>query len=257
MTKQKSKGAGGKLARSEIIQARLSTKIKFAVEILARMEKRTVSSLIETLIDEASATRTLKVFTRSDELIESVPVRNFVHDIWQCGDDMLQFIALACAQPELLTDEEEKWWSLISKTPYFWKCVEVMLLDENDNEIGREWEPLRALECLIEKNLREYWSDLKGGKLTKNDLPAGDQVGEKIICKDKPMLQKKVDFKSFLKQLKKISKNNRDKDVLEAIAVLEKYGQHNDGKNFHEIFGDKYGSTDFLVSYTPAKSHDD
>jgi len=257
MIKKKAKGAGGKLARSEIIQARLSPKIKFAAEILARMEKRTLSSLIETLIDEASSHRAVKLYTGGDELFKNYPVKNFVHDIWECGDEMLQFIGLACVQPELLTDEEEKLWSIIAKTPYFWKCVEVMLVDENDKEIGREWEPLRSVDCLVEKNLREYWLGLKSGKLTKDDLPVADQIGEKIACKDKAMLQKKVDFGSWLNQLKKITKNNHDKDVLEAIAVLEKFDQHNEGENFPDIFGngDAEGSTELFVSYTKAKSN--
>ena len=40
------KGGGGKLNRSEIIQARLDPKLHMAAEIMARAERRTLSSFI-------------------------------------------------------------------------------------------------------------------------------------------------------------------------------------------------------------------
>src|ERR1700730_16830959 len=50
----KKKGAGGKLSRSEILQARLNPKLRFTVELMARLERRTVSSFIEGLIEKAA-----------------------------------------------------------------------------------------------------------------------------------------------------------------------------------------------------------
>lgn len=52
-TKAPSKGNGGKLNRSAIIQARIDPKLHMAAEIMAHYERRTLSSLIETLILKA------------------------------------------------------------------------------------------------------------------------------------------------------------------------------------------------------------
>ena len=75
---------------------------------------------------------------------------------------------------ELLTDEEKKTWNLISDTLYFWECVEVILVDEKNNEIGKEWEPIYSISGFIPENLREYWAPLKNGELIRKDLPSPD-----------------------------------------------------------------------------------
>lgn len=48
------KGGGGKLNRSEILQARLNPKLRLGAEIMVRSQRRTLSSLIETLIEAAT-----------------------------------------------------------------------------------------------------------------------------------------------------------------------------------------------------------
>src|SRR5579872_1699710 len=54
------KGGGGKLNRSEIIQARLDPKLHMAAEIMARSERRTLSSFIEKTIEQSARNNKVK-----------------------------------------------------------------------------------------------------------------------------------------------------------------------------------------------------
>src|SRR3989338_4657222 len=99
MTKQKSKGGGGKLARSEIIQARLSPKIKFAAEILARRENRTLSSLIETLIDNESCSRWVELQKINAGAPQKCTIGDLVTRIWR-PDEMVRFVGFALMMRE-------------------------------------------------------------------------------------------------------------------------------------------------------------
>ena len=47
------KGGGGNLARSQVVTVRFDPKLKFAAEMAARQQRRTISSFIEWAVDEA------------------------------------------------------------------------------------------------------------------------------------------------------------------------------------------------------------
>ncbi len=113
----KKKGTGGNLTRSQVVTVRLDPKLKFAAELAARKQRRTISSFIEWAVEQA---------------IEKVPVTSggieapekSVYDILETVWDVEEsdrLVKLAIHFPQLLTFEEEKIWKLICEYSFFWK----------------------------------------------------------------------------------------------------------------------------------------
>lgn len=110
------KGAGGKLNRTEILQARLNPKLRFTLELMARSERRTVSSLIEGLVEKAAKTMEIAIIPRDQAhcsfiLPADLPtikttVEKAARQIWEV-DEAGRFVAFALCTPELLNDYEE------------------------------------------------------------------------------------------------------------------------------------------------------
>lgn len=230
MTKQKLKGAGGKLARSEIIQARLSPKTRFTVELMSRIDRRTVSSLIEKLIHDGAQTYWAENPTESSsKKNKKCTLPQLINDVWDV-EEPVRLVSLALVAPELLTPDEERICSLILRTNYFWKCIKVELVDQHKNVLGTAWRPVHAIECLVKENLLERWDDLQKPKVTRAKLPFFTYVGEKLTSPgDKPIRQEIVtvdtdmDFRSLNSAGQKVW-------VEHMRAAFETHKKEHDGK---------------------------
>lgn len=160
-TPKRAKGGGGKLSRSEIVQTRLSPKLRFIAEIMARHQRRTLSSLIEGLIEEAAERYTVtytwtepEMCMFRDKQYQRVPVLEAVNRVWSI-EDADKFAAFAIHLPDLLTPEEERIWQVICDTPYFW-----LYFDMNEDIEYPTKEllfPLLDAHGLIRERLREHW----------------------------------------------------------------------------------------------------
>lgn len=106
----KKKGGGGNLTRSQVVTVRLDPKLKFAAELAARKQRRTISSFIEWAVEEA--------ITRI-EIREKVNVNTVMNQVWHV-EDADRLVKLAFNFPELLTYEEEKIWNVIKAHKPFW-----------------------------------------------------------------------------------------------------------------------------------------
>lgn len=115
MTETKRGGRGGKLARSEVVQVRLDPKLRFAAELAAAKERRTLSSFIEWAVEQA--VRDIVVHYAPDEGQRSAEmVANSVWDV----DEADRFVNLATHYPGLLTHDEQRRWKFIKETRCFW-----------------------------------------------------------------------------------------------------------------------------------------
>lgn len=155
----KKKGSGGKLNRSEIIQTRLSPKSRYAAELMARIQKRTLSSLIEQLVEEAAKHTKVDITPPYESESKRVTMSDAVNAIWD-NKEHVRFVALAINMPDLLTADEECIWSLIAATSYFWAHYQIDLTDEQGNVIGKQWQRYE----LIPEHLEEYWEKITCGK---------------------------------------------------------------------------------------------
>ena len=176
------KGGGGKLNRSEVIQARLDPKLHLAAEILARMHRRTLSSVIEVLID-AAAEKTKVAATVSDNAQidvtalgrkkrEKISIKDIVDLMWS-GEEADQFVMMALLLPDLLTSEEANLWRVIKETSYFWSYFSINVENRAGEIIDQRTWPLINQSGVIKENLRELWpllKDIRDGKKSSNDL---------------------------------------------------------------------------------------
>ncbi|CCQ90391.1 hypothetical protein NITGR_280107 [Nitrospina gracilis 3/211] len=114
------KGGGGKLTRSEIVQVRLDPKLKFAAELAARKQRRTLSSFIEWVVDQAIKKEPLSIDPQNH-----LTIFEAAESVWDLND-AIRFVLLARKLPSLLTYEEELIWKLICETQVYWRYSEYM-----------------------------------------------------------------------------------------------------------------------------------
>lgn len=155
----KKKSGGGKLSRSETISVRLDPKLRFAAELAARKQRRTLSSFIEWAVEEAVG----RVEIYSDQ-----SSRTSAHDasqqVWDV-DEADRFAKLALRFPLLLTHDEEKLWKLICEHGYFWRG--------KYDEYG-EWQWRIREDGIILQRVRDEWESLKQvaeGVADRSSLP--------------------------------------------------------------------------------------
>lgn len=156
--------------RSEIIQARLSPRIRFMAELMARHQRRTLSSLIEHLVEAASQSYMLPLVVSEEAQIrqdlfseyqfQNVPLAEAGNRLWSV-DEADRFAALALFVPHLLTPSEARVWQLIRDTPYFWNHFKIRLEDKQGEQIGEQWWPLVDRHGLIAERVREHWPLLR------------------------------------------------------------------------------------------------
>jgi len=109
------KKGGGKLSRSEVVTIRLDLKLRFAAELVARKQRRTLSSFIEWAIE-----RTVREEVVGPSFSENAGDTAYVAmaNIWDV-EEPDRFIKFAEQYPELLNFDEERLFKLIKNTPYF------------------------------------------------------------------------------------------------------------------------------------------
>lgn len=188
MLPSKNKGAGGKLNRSEIIQARLNPKAKYAVELMARLERRTVSSIFEGLLEEAIKTYPVEAITQDkaqaaslllgERTPQQTSLKKVLDKLWS-PDEIARFIAFAIGFPDLLTPDEEKLWRLVLSIPYFWEHYEIQIEDEKGKVVDTGWWPVSSYHGVIRSHLQEHWpllNDIAAGKKSEKTLEKIDAL---------------------------------------------------------------------------------
>jgi hypothetical protein len=155
------KGAGGKLQRSEVVQTRMSPRLRYLAEIMARHQRRSLSGLIENLIESAAEKYILSVAVAEVPKIEEdlFVERKYQKMSLQTAATQL-WSALAFFLPDLLTHEEERLWSAIKKTRYFWLHFEVRLVTKEGQFVNTAMRPIYDFRGVSHINLKEYWPKL-------------------------------------------------------------------------------------------------
>lgn len=183
--RKKRKGQGAKLNRSEIVQFRLDSRLRFALELMARNERRTVSSFIEKLVDQAIGTHMITLFKTLEEIQaiqggvsindiqdktamarKSVTLAEAMKTLWHT-DEAHRFILMAFFAPHLLTYEEELIWELITKMDYYWTHYYVNAVDANGKKLGKMLTRIFDPSGMVWERLTPHWPFLKEGHTEK------------------------------------------------------------------------------------------
>lgn len=101
----------GETSTTVSVGIRIDPKIKFALDLMGRLQKRSLTAVIEWAISNAISQQTAGPFDRS--------LSDVVDVIWST-DECTRFINLCYQLPEALTYDELRTWETIKASPYFW-----------------------------------------------------------------------------------------------------------------------------------------
>jgi hypothetical protein len=167
------KGGGGKLNRSEIIQARLGPKLKFGSELLAKKEHCTLSTLVGIALEKYSENYPIKVHKKVHPTQE-MTLKDLVELVWS-PDEGVRFLKTALTIPTMLTHEEEDFFHYLINIQYFWAFYEVTYNDTNGNFLRSEWRRYHHIDGLIAEHINEYWYAIKD-----NDVPLKQKIPKEM-----------------------------------------------------------------------------
>lgn len=107
---------GGRLNRSQTVTVRLDPKLNYLCELAARVQRRTKSSFIEKVIDDAIVR--IKLDQRAYGS-QSPSIGECSDKLWHVRPHE-RLIELAFLAPHLMTMEEQEIWAVICEHGYFW-----------------------------------------------------------------------------------------------------------------------------------------
>jgi len=118
------KKGGGKLGRSEIVQVRFDPQLRFAAELAARAEKRTLSSYIESAVFKNIQTVPVDLLVKNllfanRNSSNPLLLPELVIKLWN-ADEVLRFLNIVHYAPLLLSPEERLRWNFIKKERSYW-----------------------------------------------------------------------------------------------------------------------------------------
>lgn len=128
----------GETSTTVSVGIRIDPKIKFALDIMGRLQKRSLTAVIEWSISQAIANQ----MTDSD----GGSLANTLDKIWST-DDAVRTINLAIYMPEALTYDELRIWETVRASGFFWH-------EYPDGSFGDDF------ARLILGNIRSNWEKL-------------------------------------------------------------------------------------------------
>ncbi|WP_457788341.1 hypothetical protein [Pseudomonas sp. PL-6] len=125
----------GETTTTVSVGIRIDPKIKFALDLMGRLQKRSLTAVIEWAISNAIAQQIGGPYDR--------PVSQIVDSVWST-DEAVRFVNLCFHLPEALTYDELRTWETIKASSIFWKDqarqqtydnLQIWLVKTNWNEI--------------------------------------------------------------------------------------------------------------------------
>ncbi len=100
--------------KGEVITLRLTPRTRYGLELLARQQRRTLSSVAEWAFHEAFKTESIAPSTGEEKTLKEA-----LDDLWDPVEPD-RLVKLAQKYPSLLTYEEDLIWKVIKEEPSFW-----------------------------------------------------------------------------------------------------------------------------------------
>lgn len=101
----------GETTTTVSVGIRIDPKIKFALDLMGRLQKRSLTAVIEWAISNAIAQQSLD--------FDGTTLASVLDEIWST-DESTRLVMLALNLPEALTYDELRIWETIKTSPYFW-----------------------------------------------------------------------------------------------------------------------------------------
>lgn len=106
---------GAKTSRSETVTVRLDPQLRYLAELAARSQRRTLSSFIEWVVEEAMG----RVGVRAGTGRDLIPLKNLASTIWHV-DEADRLIRLAIHAPDLMNHKEQRIWKFVEESEATW-----------------------------------------------------------------------------------------------------------------------------------------
>ena len=156
-------GGGGSLQRTEVVTIRLDPKLRYLAELAARKQRRTVSSFVESAVENELHRVLLRETTVSGSTV-GISVGDEGETLWDT-DDPDRLAKLGLHYPELLTYDEQVLWKLIRETGSLW---------QGEYNSHGDWMWKVEPDALLYDRLRENWRrliDVAAGEADRRTLP--------------------------------------------------------------------------------------
>ncbi|MDQ4146413.1 MAG: hypothetical protein M3120_01765, partial [Pseudomonadota bacterium] len=100
--------------KAEVITLRLTPRTRYGLELLARQQRRTLSSVAEWAFHKVFKTESI-----TPSIGQEKPLSEVLDRLWD-PHEADRLVTLAQAYPSLLTYEEDLIWKVIKEEPSFW-----------------------------------------------------------------------------------------------------------------------------------------
>ncbi len=171
LNSRQARAAGGKLARSEVVTVRLDPKTKYAAELAARIQRRTISSFIEWAVE--CALKEVAIVSQERDPLNDEKLWDVMSRLWDV-DEPDRLINLALRLPQLMNHEEQQIWKLIRINKYFWR---VRKEPNGEYTWGNDLNSIR--QDLIVERVRKHWNtiiELVDDPDSDNVIPEGPLI---------------------------------------------------------------------------------
>ncbi|UHC82752.1 hypothetical protein LS633_02645 [Pseudomonas sp. NIBR-H-19] len=160
--------------KTETLTLRLDPKMKYAIEVLARSQKRTLAGAIEWAVERSLESQHVRSSFGEKSLMD------VVDHSWN-PDDLLRIVALGSYAEQLLNHEESCVWSVIKATPLLHMET---LSSTGEVNCWHQWaEGIKAAEALIQERAKQLSVTGRFDPIPMRDLLAAagkdsDQINE-------------------------------------------------------------------------------
>lgn len=117
----------GETSTTVSVGIRIDPKIKFALDIMGRLQKRSLTAVIEWAISQAIAQQNVDG--------SQAALGEVIDGIWST-DESIRFVKLCFDLPQALTYDELRTWETIKVSPVFWITDEAGCYDVNRGSIS-------------------------------------------------------------------------------------------------------------------------
>ncbi|MGY0504291.1 hypothetical protein [Luteimonas sp. e5] len=133
-TKKKAAPAPARKSKTDALSIRIDPRMRYGLELLARLQRRSVTGVVEWIIECALRSETIMVHPDGDP----VPIEMAIAQTWS-PFPMERVANLGRYFPALLTYDESLYWHVIEHTTSFWDGNELSPL------LTEHWEELTPL----------------------------------------------------------------------------------------------------------------
>ncbi|MFJ2493733.1 hypothetical protein ACIOV9_19610 [Pseudomonas iridis] len=152
----------GETSTTVSVGIRIDPKIKFALDIMGRLQKRSLTAVIEWAIAQAIAQQAVDFDGNS--------LSTVLDKVWST-DESSRLVQLAIHMPEALTYDELRIWETIKATEHFW-------LKYHDGSWSAD--PSRLLTSQVRSSWKEILDHVEKNKASPTILPmtVSDLMGD-------------------------------------------------------------------------------